>query len=61
MIAVESVRVVNKLDSLGNCEGLLKALETDYKKGIESNEDKLKDRVKAFGTNERRQIKTRGI
>lgn len=61
MIAVESARVVNKLDKMGNGEGLLKALNSDYKRGIDSEEDKIKERAKVFGTNERRQVKTRGI
>jgi hypothetical protein len=50
-----------KLYKLGGAEGLLKALDSRDNYGIDDSEEGNERRVKAYGNNERRPIKTRGI
>jgi magnesium-transporting ATPase (P-type) len=50
-----------KIEELGNSEGLLKALDTSEDRGIEMDDKKIKEREKAFGNNERREAKSKGI
>ena len=49
------------LDKQGNAQGLLRALDSRDNYGIEDTDSSKKKRIAAFGTNERREIKTRGI
>lgn len=49
-----------KLKELGGAQGLLKALDTRENYGIE-DDDKSEKRKKAFGTNDRRKVKTKSI
>lgn len=51
----------DKLADLGNSEGLLKALDSRENFGIEDTEQGRNKRGSTYGTNERRQIQTRGI
>ena len=49
------------LDNLGNSTGLLRALHSRENYGTEDSEAMKNKRINKFGTNERREIKTRGI
>jgi len=49
------------LDKLGNANGLLKALDSKENNGILDTQKNKDRRATTFGTNERREIKIRGI
>jgi hypothetical protein len=51
----------SKLYKLGGAVGLLKALDSRDNYGIDDTEEDKARRAKAYGTNERKPIKTRGI
>jgi hypothetical protein len=50
-----------KLHKLGGVAGLMKALDSGENNGIDDTQSEIKKREKAFGSNERREVKTRGI